>query len=161
MKIDPIGSIIHYISAKNIWPEEKYNVSVIIERILIPEKLSYHFLIGRSGLIYQLVPLAYRSFHAGYSTLNGRDFCNGFCFGVALVSTGEDFTEEQIESCIGLHKDLIKEHGIKPHWIEGHKKVRDTWNLRYLDRKAADKYDPGPNFPWDKFREAIFPEVMP
>ena len=155
-----IGSVIHYISGKYAFPDDPYNEERIIKEILIPHRLSYHILIGRGGQIFQLMPLEYQAFHAGYSMLNGKNGCNAFCFGVALLSTGnsyhgaEPFPDIQVASCAHLHGKWIKTRRVQnTAWIEGHQSVRANWKRAHPGKKVEDKPDPGIYFPWKTFYE--------
>lgn len=50
--------------------------------------VSVHFVIERDGTIEQQVPVGVRANHAGKSSFNGRDWCNGFSVGIEIVNPG-------------------------------------------------------------------------
>jgi N-acetyl-anhydromuramyl-L-alanine amidase AmpD len=58
--------------------------------------VSYHALIGRTGVIYELVDPQLRAWHAGVSALDGVANCNDYTVGVCLSNAQngrEPFTE--------------------------------------------------------------------
>lgn len=55
-------------------------------------KVSYHYLVGRDGEVYELVSPKLQAWHAGVSEWKGRTFCNGYSIGVAW-SNRNDSTE--------------------------------------------------------------------
>lgn len=46
-------------------------------------KVSYHYLIGRDGTVYELVRPERIAYHAGESEWKGRKFCNQYSIGVS------------------------------------------------------------------------------
>ncbi|MDH5184376.1 MAG: N-acetylmuramoyl-L-alanine amidase [Gammaproteobacteria bacterium] len=156
-KLKPVGSVIHYISNKYAKPLDPFNLEDIIQ-IFHTYKVSAHYLIDRDGTIYELVPPTQQAWHAGKSIMYGQENCNAFTFGVELVSTGREhngekaFTDEQIEACIELHLQLIKDYDINSRHIHGHDTVRKNWQRRYPEQKAKNKHDPGAQYPWPYFR---------
>jgi N-acetylmuramoyl-L-alanine amidase len=44
-------------------------------------RVSYHYLVGRTGALYQLVQESRRAWHAGRSRWLGKDNCNDFSIG--------------------------------------------------------------------------------
>lgn len=140
------GAVIHYISAINITPDDLYNVETI-EKIFYDYGVSAHYGIDRNGDVYEWVPPHKQAWHAGRSIMNGRESCNRFTIGIELFSTGEDFTQEQIISCIELT------HNLPSGWIHGHDEVRAAWNKKYPNKKSSVKKDPGDNFPWNLIRD--------
>ena len=146
--IQPVGVVIHYISARNILPKDPFNLDAIIS-IFKKYHVSAHGLIRRDGTFIELVPKEFIAYHAGYSRMNGRDWCNNFTFGYELEGGSDwDFTDEQI---IVLADELAKdmtEHQFTLEWIQGHDRVRYDWNEAHPEKQASKKYDPGEHFPW-------------
>ncbi len=110
-------------------------------------KVSAHYLIERSGRIYQLVEEQDRAWHAGRSHWQGVDGVNDRSIGIELVNRGhwfgyEDFPEAQIIALVQLLNDLRKRHKILPTHIVGHSDVAP-------DRKE----DPGEKFPWGRLAQ--------
>ena len=52
-------------------------------------EVSVHFVLERDGTIIQLVPTNCRANHAGQSSFNGREWCNGFSIGIEIVNPGK------------------------------------------------------------------------
>ena len=51
-------------------------------------QVSYHYLIGRDGAVYRLVPEDRRAWHAGASVWEGRANCNDYSIGIGLSNDG-------------------------------------------------------------------------
>jgi len=152
------GAILHWISGGGRWgrfPNDAFNVHRIINEILIPEKVSYHYLIGEHGSIFQLVPESKQAWHAGRSYLHGRKYCNSFCLGIAFASVG-NYPPAQIRGAVLLLRYLMKKYkGLKIENIAGHDHVRAAWNEMFPRKSAHAKQDPGKNFPWSSFLSAV------
>lgn len=105
-------------------------------------KVSYHYLIGRTGTVYQCVPDARRAWHAGKSTFQGRSNCNDYTLGVSFANNqkGEPFGVGQLEAGVALVAELCRKHGIPPERITMHSVV-----------SPGRKVDPGPLFPFVRF----------
>lgn len=52
-------------------------------------KASAHVVVGRNGVITQLVPFNQQAWHAGKSVYNGRENCNRFTIGIEIVNPGK------------------------------------------------------------------------
>ena len=146
------GALVHFISAKNVLPDDPFNIDAIIQ-IFEDYKLSAHYLIDREGEVIELVPGRHKAYHAGYSRMNGRNGCNSFTMGIELVG-GSDwpYTDKQVFACGELLAQLMTEHQFTLKWVKGHDKVRADWNEQYPDKRAATKVDPGDHFPWETLR---------
>lgn len=144
--ITPEGIVIHYISDRYLnYGDDPYSVDQIVQ-ILIDYQLSYHYLIDREGNVISLVPLPYRAFHAGKSEWSGRNDCNDWMIGIALVGMdGDNFTHEQYKAlAILCARTITRWKKIRRQNIVGHEHVAP-------DRKV----DPGPLFEWRELRSAI------
>ena len=139
---------------------------------------SAHIVVERDGSITQMVPFNKKAFHAGRSIWKGREFCNAFSIGIEIVNPGEldatgkawfnqtfpdsvrkttkehgtanwiGYTPEQIEAVTEICKALAKQYSIEDvttHWFVSPKR----------------KVDPGPLFPLEELRAAVFPEASP
>jgi N-acetyl-anhydromuramyl-L-alanine amidase AmpD len=76
-------------------------------------KVSYHFLIGRLGDVYQCVPTEKRAWHAGVSEFQGRRNLNDFSIGVSFGNRQdgkEVFTEAQYLAGAELVRELMDEY---------------------------------------------------
>jgi len=157
------GVCIHYVSACDMAPDKWDDISTIFqqtvdlnrdrdEREYFPHVTgkrdkrvwaSYHYLVGRDGQAYQLTPLDHRAHHAGKSEYAGRDDCNRWTAGVALVAHRDrvEYTEPQYETTVQLLEKLKNEHPIKH--VFGHDECATP---------AGRKHDPGPLFEWSRVR---------
>jgi hypothetical protein len=93
-----------------------------------------HYLIDRSGEIYQLVDEKNIAYHAGVSQVpDGRTDVNNFSIGIELMNTQEDkLSGSQYSALNNLIKDIKKRHSIK--YILGHSQIApgrktDPWNM--------------------------------
>jgi len=107
-------------------------------------KVSSHFLINKTGDVFNLVNLSFRAWHAGKSFWKKESDINSSSLGIELDNSGhfldfENFSALQIEALIKLIKYLKKKYKIKPHNILGHS-----------DIAPYRKFDPGEKFPWKK-----------
>lgn len=113
-------------------------------------KVSYHYLIGRLGDVYELVKPERRAWHAGVSAFNGRPDCNNYSIGVSfgnLCNGHEPYRPDQIEAGVNLCVDLMR-----------------RWPAITVDRIATHeavalppgrKHDPGILFPLADFLAEI------
>ena len=138
-------------------------------------KVSAHYVIGLDGRIVRMVPDAKRAYHAGVSEWQGRTGVNAFSIGIELVNWGplklrgesffswpknysesynsdepdlieseywQPFPELQLAALEQLLQLLREEHQIQ--WIVGHNEI-----------VPERKRDPGPAFPWERFRPNV------
>ena len=153
-KID--GAVIHFISAKNVLPDDPFNLDAIIN-IFKEYQVSAHYLIRRDGTVINLVPVTHRAHHAGKSTMNGRDYCNSFTIGVELEGgTDWEFTDEQYLSLAPLLGQSMTENEYSLEWVKGHDEVRSEWNNKHPDDIASVKVDPGEHFKWELINEILY-----
>jgi N-acetylmuramoyl-L-alanine amidase len=145
-------------------------------------QVSAHVVIGRDGQIAQIVPFNIIAWHAGVSTWQGRKQLNRYSIGIELDNAGmlqktrlgwkaafkriypddevmvathkfgtkpygwHTYTPEQLQACQDLAVLLVKTYGI--NLILGHD-----------DIAPKRKWDPGPAFPMDSFRNDVFTAV--
>lgn len=161
---DVSGIVVHYVSARTVAPDRTFSPTAVRELLLDlnrpaserecfgfdpPERLygSYHYMIGRRGGIYNLVPLPVVAYHAGVSEMHGRAACNEFCIGISLIATDDSgFTESQYRSLTKLVARLMREHAISVDRVQGHEDVA---------RPPGRKQDPGPLFDWVRLRTSL------
>ena len=109
-------------------------------------KVSSHYLIDKSGDIFNLVDLDKRAWHAGESMWDNYDDINSRSIGIEIVNSGEviteDYTTKQINSLSVLLKGLLKDYNIEN--ILGHSDIAPT-----------RKIDPGVHFPWQKIYQNL------
>lgn len=103
------------------------------------KEVSAHYLICRTGKIYQLVEDQKRAWHAGVSHWKGEDNLNNTSIGIELDNNGtEPYTDIQIQALLKHLDYLCEKHKIPRSHILGHSDIAP-------DRKI----DPGTHFPWD------------
>ncbi len=103
-------------------------------------EVSSHYLIGRDGTIYQLVPDELQSWHAGESQLRGEPNVNPRSIGIEITNDGlgsTPFTDAQYSALRALVPHLVAKYDIPIENIVGHKEVAIP---------AGRKSDPAANF---------------
>ena len=128
-KIDTI--IIH--SSYNALGGDPYSLDKLLEEYK-QYGVSPHYLLNRSGVIYQLVQDKNIAYHAGEGqTPDGRTNVNNFSLGVEMINTEKDFcTTSQYKALNNLIAKLKKQYPIK--YILGHNQIApgrksDPWNF--------------------------------
>lgn len=118
-----------------------------LRTLTAPErKVSAHYLIGRDGVIYQLVEENARAWHAGVSWWGGTTDINSASLGIELDNNGnEPFADAQIDALLALLADIGARYAIPGANVIGHADVAPT-------RKA----DPSLHFPWKRLADAGF-----
>jgi len=99
-------------------------------------EVSAHFLVRRSGELWQFVSCDQRAWHAGVSSYRGRDNCNDFSIGIELEGfEGDPFARPQYETLAALVAALAQRYPIEH--LAGHS-----------DIAPGRKGDPGAGFDW-------------
>lgn len=108
--------------------------------------VSYHYIAGREGDIYQLVQESRRAWHAGKSHWLGKDGCNDFTVGVALSYHPDEgeYPAAQLDAAATLVADILQRRGLDITRMTGH-----------ADVSPGRKYDPYAAFPWGHFNRAV------
>ena len=101
-------------------------------------RVSAHFLIGRSGELFQFVSCHKRAWHAGVSSWNGRQRCNDFSIGIELEGCDDLPCEDAQYSRLAGLVALLRSH-FSIATIAGHSDV-----------SPGRKTDPGPFFDWQR-----------
>ena len=127
--------IIHYTGMKS----EKLALKKLTS---LNSNVSCHYLINYSGIIINLVPDLYTSWHAGKSRWGKKKSLNINSIGIEISNPGHEntynrFKKKQINSLIYLISTLKKKYKIKNGNILGHS-----------DIAPERKKDPGEKFPW-------------
>jgi len=104
-------------------------------------KVSSHFVIDRTGKIYQFVSVYNRAWHAGISSFKSQENCNDFSLGIELIgSDNTPFEDNQYDALNKLIETLCSSFPkIKKENILGHSEIA-----------PGRKTDPGPFFDWSK-----------
>ena len=106
-------------------------------------EVSAHFLIERTGDVWQFVSCDDRAWHAGKSSFGGRDNCNDYSVGIELEGIeGGLFEEAQYDSLLALLAALQAAYPIAA--VTGHE-----------DIAPGRKADPGAGFDWPRLRRAF------
>ena len=99
-------------------------------------EVSAHFLIERTGDVWQFVSCDDRAWHAGKSSFAGRENCNDYSVGIELEGIeGGLFEEAQYNSLLALLAALQEAYPIAA--VTGHE-----------DIAPGRKADPGAGFDW-------------
>lgn len=124
-----------------------------ISWMLDPEsKVSAHLHLDKQGNFVQLVEFNKRAYHAGKSEYKGVSDLNYHSIGIEIQNRGkingvyEDYTEPQILAFIEAAKAIIKAYPTITE-ITGHENIA-------IPRGRKD--DPGPKFPMERVRQAVF-----
>lgn len=110
-------------------------------------KVSAHYLIDKSGMVYQLVHEEDVAWHAGVSYWMGKPNVNAFSVGIELVNRNDGldpYPEPQLATCAQLVKAMCSDYAISPMDVVGH-----------ADIAPGRKTDPGAAFPWQAFRARL------
>ncbi|WP_231970457.1 1,6-anhydro-N-acetylmuramyl-L-alanine amidase AmpD [Polynucleobacter necessarius] len=104
------------------------------------QKVSSHFLISRSGELFQFVSIQKKAWHAGVSFFKGREKCNDFSIGIELEGDGDtQFEQAQYETLANLVRELAVRY--QHLQFAGHSDIAPT-----------RKTDPGIFFDWKRFQ---------
>jgi AmpD protein len=109
-------------------------------------EVSAHLLIKRSGDVVQFVAFNQRAWHAGVSSLDGKDNCNDFSIGIELEGADDiDYEDIQYEVLINVTNILLKAYpAITAERVVGHNEIA-----------PGRKTDPGPAFNWPQYKKRI------
>jgi len=117
-------------------------------------RVSAHYLIDKSGHIYQLVADEYCAWHAGRAIWHGQSAINEMSLGIELenANDGRDaYPPEQIDALRQLVQVKATQYRIAPDMITRHKDVAVP---------RGRKTDPA-GFPWAEFIGLLFPQATP
>lgn len=109
-------------------------------------EVSAHLLIRRTGELVQYVNLHDRAWHAGKSSLQGRENCNDYSIGIELEGTdNSEFERIQYDVLVKVSKALMDYFPeITPERVVGHS-----------DIAPGRKTDPGSEFDWTFLKTQI------
>jgi len=154
--LKPEAIVIHYFSCINVQPKDPYNMrdcQVLMHDLNLEKRLRFQFLkgdsdtekrmyasahcfIGRDGRIALTVPEDKQAYHAGSSTYKGRQYWNGFSYGIELIgSSTSGFTDEQYTTCAKHCARLMQVNGIHIDMVVGHEEI--------TQHRPRPKVDPG------------------
>jgi N-acetylmuramoyl-L-alanine amidase len=108
--------------------------------------VSAHYLVGRSGSLYQLVDEERRAWHAGGGRWGTITDLNSASIGIELDNDGTAaFPDAQIDTLLRLLADICERNDIPRHQVIAH-----------ADLAPHRKKDPGAQFPWARLAQAGF-----
>ena len=104
--------------------------------------VSSHYVIGKDGVVFRCVPEDRAAWHAGVSSLFGKEQVNEFSIGLEIVddNDADRYPDAQLTAVVELTADLCKRYGIPLNRVVGHQHIA-----------PGRKVDPGPDFPWEVF----------
>jgi len=110
-----------------------------LKTFTIPKtQVSSHYVIGRDGVIYQMLNDYLRAWHGGVAKWGNVSDINSVSIGIELDNNGfEPFSDLQINSLITVLAKLKKDYNIPTANFIGHS-----------DIAPGRKVDPNINFPW-------------
>jgi len=110
-------------------------------------KVSYHYLVGRGGAVYQFVDEDRKAWHAGVSSFGGMKFCNNYSIGCSFANRndGEPYTDEALAAMTELCRDLMTRYPVIS---------RDRVTAHYVVSPTR-KSDPAPPFDLTAFVAAL------
>lgn len=123
-------------------------------------QVSYHYLVGREGTVYQFVPDERKAWHAGKSIFEGAHDCNRFSIGLSFSNDqkGEPFPDVQIDAGVALAVVLCCKHPIPIERITTHAVIRKAareWAAEQGEPMPEVREDPGPLFPLAEFLSRV------
>ena len=106
-------------------------------------QVSSHFLVERTGDLWQFVDCDQRAWHAGPSSYRGRSNCNDDSIGIELEGLeGLTFEPAQYRTLVTLCQHIAARYPIRH--IAGHEHIA-----------PGRKCDPGPGFDWAELQNAL------
>jgi N-acetyl-anhydromuramyl-L-alanine amidase AmpD len=148
--------VVHYISAVNVNKRTPYALSDILQ-IFVDYGVSSHYLISRTGVIFNLVPEGKKAWHCGPSIMpqpDNRKNVNDFSIGIELVGTETSgFTNSQYKALCWLCSQIELKYTRHFTYV-GHEHIAGIETVRAGLRSIA-KTDPGPLFDWDGFKKML------
>lgn len=113
----------------------------VIDKFLHADsRVSAHYLITRTGVLYQFVPESARAWHAGASRWRNEDDLNSRSIGIELDNDGfEPYPEAQLVQLFKLLDELRSRYDLPAGRFIGHADIAPT-----------RKIDPNVNFPWER-----------
>lgn len=114
-------------------------------------RVSAHFVIDRTGVLTQYVPVFRRAWHAGVSVWQGREACNDFSVGVELEGVDGGGFESIQYACLAVLAQTLGAFlpGLTVERMVGHQ-----------DIAPGRKWDPGSGFDWARFH-TLLPLAQP
>lgn len=115
---------------------------------------SAHYLVDKSGRIYQLVPEERMAWHAGGCRWKEISDVDDVSIGIELenANTGFDpYPDEQIAALLELARAIVAAYAIDPEYVVRHADIASP---------PGSEIDPA-GFPWERFITQLFPGYRP
>jgi N-acetylmuramoyl-L-alanine amidase len=123
-----------------------HTAELALQRLCDPaSKVSAHYLIAKTGEIFQLVDEANRAWHAGVSSWRGEADVNSASIGIELdyrpadEGPDPDYDPRLLQSLVELSGDIVQRYAIAPRNVVGHGDVA-----------PGRKVDPGVKMDWPR-----------
>jgi hypothetical protein len=125
--------------------------------------VSAHYVVAKTGSVYQMVEEQYLAHHAGASSYQGRENFNDFSIGIEIVNLndGKDpYPPDQFEAVVELVVYLVGKYNVQREWIVTHADIStvgktDPRGFPVLEL-ITRVYDPAANLPENVVREAAW-----
>jgi hypothetical protein len=88
-----------------------------------------HYVIGKKGRVVQMAREDQRAWHAGESIWKDVPDVNDYSIGIELVNKNDGvdpYPKAQLETCVRLCKNLVRQYGIETENIMGHRDISLT-----------------------------------
>ena len=133
------GIVLHHTAIKSI----DGALDVLSPRGKSKTEVSSHVVIDKDGSRYILAKPEQITWHAGYSTLNGRDNCNKFTIGIEFHgnTAAKPLTREQIRSAVSFMLPIMKEYDIPVSNVVSHRQIRKNYQKAHPRKHVPDKGD--------------------
>jgi hypothetical protein len=125
--------------------------------------VSAHYVVAKTGAVYQMVEEEQRAQHAGASSYQGRTDFNDFSIGIEMVNKNDGldpYPAEQFEAMVDLAGYLVAKYGIKREWIVTHADISTVGKTDPrgfpVHELVIRLYDPAANLPESIVREAAW-----
>jgi len=125
--------------------------------------VSAHYVVAKTGRVYQMVEEQNRAFHAGASQYQGRTGFNDFSIGIEMVNKNDGvdpYPADQFEAVVDLVGYLVEKYGIERRWIVTHADISTAGKTDPrgfpLDELVSRIYEPVVDLPEDVAREAAW-----
>ncbi|OIQ43824.1 MAG: N-acetylmuramoyl-L-alanine amidase [Roseobacter sp. MedPE-SW] len=142
--LSPSMVVLHYTAM--------HGAEAALDRLCDPvAEVSAHYLIGRDGRLWQMVPENQRAWHAGAGEWCGQGDINSRSIGIELDNTGgHPFCEPQMAVLDVLLSQILMRWSISPDAVIGHS-----------DMAPGRKGDPGPRFDWARLARLGLARAVP
>ncbi len=132
-RLTPLLVVLHY--------TEMASAEAALTRMCDPDaQVSAHYLIGRDGMVWQLVEEDLRAWHAGAGCWDGHEDINSRSIGIELDNDGASpFSEPLMAALEPLLAGIMIRWNIPPEGVIAHS-----------DMAPGRKRDPGARFDWSR-----------